>query len=63
MMKVAGYGFQILMAMTVVCVSFVCYAFVDNTDLVHTRDIHTTGEEILTEMQSVVGHWEGGLRV
>jgi ribonuclease HI len=62
MMKTAGYGFTILTALTVVCVSFVCYAFVDDTDLVHTRGIHATGEEILSDMQGVVDHWEGGLR-
>jgi hypothetical protein len=63
MMKTAMFGFTILTALTVTSVAFVCYAFVDDTDVVHTaKDINTTGEEILKEMQDVVDHWEGGLK-
>jgi hypothetical protein len=63
MMKTAGFGFSILTAMTLVSVSFICYAFVDDTDVVHVgRDINVTGEEILVQMQEVVDHWEGGLK-
>lgn len=62
MMQTAGYGLKILTALSIVSISFVCYAFVDDTDLVHTQDTHTTGEVILGEMQSVVDHWEGGPR-
>jgi hypothetical protein len=64
MMKMARFGFLILTALSVTCVTFVCYTFVDNTaDVVHSaRDIHTTGTEVLHEMQAVVDHWEGGLR-
>ena len=62
MMKVAGYGFQILMAMTVVCVSFVCYAFVDDTDVVHCgASVYTEGATIVRDMRRVVQHWEGSL--
>ena len=62
-MKTAGFGFSLLTAMSIACVSFVCYAFVDDTDVVHcARDVHTPGLEVLQEMQDVVDHWEGGLR-
>jgi hypothetical protein len=64
MMKTARFGFTILMALTVTSVAFVCYAFVDHTDVVHTATdiITTTGETILLKMQQCVDHWEGGLR-
>jgi hypothetical protein len=63
MMKTAGFGFSILTAMTLVSVAFICYAFVDDTDVVHVgRDVNTTGEEILLQMQDVVDHWEGGMK-
>ena len=62
-MKTAMFGFTILTALTVTSVAFVCYAFVDDTDVVHAaKDINTTGETILLEMQQCVDHWEGGLR-
>ena len=63
MMRTAGFGFSLFTALTVSAVSFVCYAFVDDTDLVHTaKDVHTRGPEILTEMQRALDHWEGGLK-
>jgi hypothetical protein len=44
-------------------VSFVCYAFVDDTDLVHiAKDVDTRGPTIIAEMQSALDHWEGGLK-
>ena len=48
--------------MPICLVSFVCYAFVDDTDVVHAKDTHTSGQEILKEMQAVVDHCEGGVR-
>jgi hypothetical protein len=63
MMKTAGFGFSILTALTLVSVAFICYAFVDDTDVVHVgQDVNVTGEEILVQMQEVVDHWEGGLK-
>jgi hypothetical protein len=60
MMKTAGFGFSIVTAILVVCDSFVCYAFVDDTDVVHcAQDVHVA--DILLKMQDVVNHWEGGL--
>ena len=52
-----------LTAISVASISFVCYAFVDDTDVVHTApDVNTPGLEVLSDMQHVVDHWEGGLR-
>jgi hypothetical protein len=49
--------------MSVTLIVFVCYAFVDNTNVVHTtQDIHTTGITVMKEMQTVIDHWEGGLQ-
>ena len=47
--------------------SFVCYAFVDGTDLVHASSADTPTDDLgmtdlVTEMQAVVDTWEGGLR-
>ena len=62
-MRTAGFGFSLFTAITVSAVSFVCYAFVDDTDLVHTaKDVDTRGPTIIAEMQSALDHWEGGLK-
>ena len=62
-MRVAGFGATFFSAMSVTLIAFVCYAFVDDTDVVHTaQDVFTTGKTIMVEMQTVIDHWEGGLR-
>jgi hypothetical protein len=59
----AGYGATFISALSCVIISFICYAFVDDTDLVHTRPGNDhDGVELISEMQEVVAHWEGGLR-
>jgi hypothetical protein len=41
----------------------VCFAFVDDTDVVHGgKNTKSTGEEVLHEMQEVVDRWEGSVR-
>jgi hypothetical protein len=63
MMRTAGFGLQIMMGISVILISFLCYAFVDDTDLIYTgSSIDTPGNEILHDMQRFVTHWEGGLR-
>jgi hypothetical protein len=63
MMRTAGFGFSLFTALTVSAVSFVCYAFVDDANLVHTaKDVHTRGPTVLVEMQQALDHWEGGLK-
>jgi hypothetical protein len=40
-----------------------CYAFIDDTDVVHkAQDVNTKGEAILAQMQQVIDHWEGALQ-
>ena len=62
MVRTAGYGATFVSAISLPFISFVCYAFVDDTDLVHTRlgDNHT-GSDLIPEMQEALDHWEGGL--
>ena len=62
MMQTAGFGINLLSAISASLLSFVCYAFVDDMDVAHCSTLTTTAEEIITEMQEVVDHWEGGLR-
>jgi hypothetical protein len=63
MMKTAGFGFSLLTALSIVCIFFVCYAFVDDTDVLHTaKDVNIPSSIVLTETQVVVDHWEGGLQ-
>jgi hypothetical protein len=63
MVRAAGFGATFISALTSAVTTFVCYAFVDDTDLVHTRpgDSHS-GSDLIPEMQDAVDHWEGGLR-
>jgi hypothetical protein len=63
MMRTSGFGFSLLTALTVLAVSFVCNACVDDTDLVHTaKDVNSRGPTILAKMQSALDQWEGGLK-
>jgi hypothetical protein len=63
MLCTAGYGATFVTVLSCAGISFVCYAFVDNTDLVHTRPgDKVEGVELIPEMQEAVDHWEGGLR-
>jgi hypothetical protein len=62
-MATQGHGFNILTALSCGLVSFVCYAFVDDTDVIHSADsTATTGEEVMSEMQVVLDRWGGVLR-
>jgi hypothetical protein len=64
MMRTAGFGLQILTCLSLMLISFLCYAFVDDTDLIHTgKSVDTPGSDIVHDMQRFVCHWEGGLRV
>jgi hypothetical protein len=63
MMRTAGHGLHIISALSSVLLSFVCYAFVDDTDVVHALPSPlSTGEDVLADMQTVVDRWEGGIR-
>jgi hypothetical protein len=62
MVRAAGYGVTFVSALSSSIIAFVCYAFVDDTDLVHTRPGQEQGQDLIPEMQEAVDHWEGGLR-
>ena len=36
MMHTAGFGIQLCTGLSLTMIAFICYAFVDDTDLVHT---------------------------
>lgn len=61
MLKAEGFGLKMRTPMSHDPFDFVCYTFVDDTDLVHSPSEHTPWEVILTEMQQVIDHWDGGL--
>jgi hypothetical protein len=67
MLKATGFGFKVINAMSKERFSFVCYAFVHDTDLVHASEYESDKHEssvdqLIDEMQSVVDTWEGGLQ-
>ena len=63
MLKTAGFCFAMLTAITAVTVRFVCYAFVDDADLVQAADTPETEWTVVKDkMQGQIDHWEGGLR-
>jgi hypothetical protein len=78
MLKTAGFGFSVCTVISGDEFSFVCYTFVDDSNVVHsTQDSDTVNETgmttitdktekaittLVTEMQQVVDTWEGGLR-
>jgi hypothetical protein len=61
MLYTAGYGMTILSALSGTLVVVACFAFVDDTDVIHSRP-KTTGEQIGHDMQAVMDTWEGGIR-
>jgi hypothetical protein len=61
-MKCHGHGISIITPLTLTAIYLVCFAFVDDTDVVHGgQDTNTRGEEVLKEMQGVVNCWEGSI--
>jgi hypothetical protein len=62
MLKARGFGFTVTNAMTREHFAFVCYAFVDDTDLVHAPKEDLGVCNLVHEMQDVIDTWEGGLR-
>jgi hypothetical protein len=63
MMTTEGHGFHLLTALSQTLISMVCYAFVDDTNLIQSAEnVNETGESVRTKMQIAVDRWEGGLR-
>jgi hypothetical protein len=61
-MKRHNQGVKLRSALTLSLVSIVCFAFVDDTDLVISgRFRHSTGEESCEELQSALDRWSRSL--
>jgi hypothetical protein len=61
MMKAMGFGLHLVCALSLTAIHLVCCIFVDDADVIHTRDVNTMGKQLCPEMQDTVDHWEGGL--
>ena len=63
-MATQGQGFNLISSLAGALVFSVCYAFVDDTDvMIHAANSTATpGEEVIKEMQVVLNRWEGVLR-
>ena len=63
-MKRHGHGVKLRSALTLSLVSIVCFAFVDDTDLVISgKSLLSTGEEVCEEFQPAVDRWSRSLIV
>jgi hypothetical protein len=60
MLYTAGYGMTALSAISGTLVAIACFAFVNDTDMIHSR-ANMTGKQIGIKMQSVMNTWEGGI--
>ena len=58
MLRQEGFGFHHLSAISGTDCDFVCYTFVDDTDLVHST---TVSSALIEGLQSMLSLWEGGL--
>jgi hypothetical protein len=65
----AEFGFRVCTVITGDKFSFVCYAFVNDSDVVHSHnvtkrkdDMAAETETLVQEMQQAIDTWEGGLR-
>ena len=57
-MATQGHGFNIISALAGALVSFLCYAFVDDMDVIHAgHSTATSGREVIKEMQIVLDCW------
>jgi hypothetical protein len=61
MLRTQGFGFRSKNLLTKKVYYFVCYTYVNDTDLVHTGISSTPPTQIFEEIQSMLDHWEGGL--
>ena len=60
-MRKAGYGFVHKGGCNADSTNFVCFAYVDDTDLVHSWRDGSNEAEFLAEVQRVIDTWQGGL--
>ena len=51
----------VMSAVSGTLVVITCFAFIDDTDVIHSRT-NTTSKQIGQEMQNIMDTWEGGIR-
>jgi hypothetical protein len=57
-----GFGLTFTTALSGTLVALMCFAFLDDTDGIHSReDVHTPGEMIAEEMQAILDMGEGSI--
>jgi hypothetical protein len=62
MLYTARFRLTFTTALIRTLVATACFAFVDDTDVIHSRaDVNTPGKIIATKMQEVMNTWEGGI--
>ena len=57
------HGVEFLSATTLTLVGFVCFSFVDDTDLPMTGESHSRNEDLIKPFQEALNQWAGGLKV
>lgn len=63
MMYRANHGAQLISAISAMMLWLVCFAFVNDTDVIHTdENPFLPGEELMPQFQEAMDRWEGGLR-
>jgi hypothetical protein len=61
MLYTAGYSMTVMSAVSDTLVVVACFAFVDDTDMIHSQT-NTTGKQIGKQMQAVMDTWEGRIQ-
>ena len=62
-MRSKGFGLTLLTALSWEALVIAGFAFVDDTDLIHSaRHPNTSSEQVLQESQEALDTWEGSLR-
>jgi hypothetical protein len=62
-MATQGHGFNMLSAILGLLVSIVCYAFVDDTNIIYAAaSTSVKGEEVIGQMQEILNRWGGLLQ-
>ena len=62
MLRTKGFGFHHTAVLSNEPVTLTCFSFVDDTDLIQSRDTAQTDHQFLDQVQRMVRTWEEGLR-
>ena len=61
MMKEAGFGYKDWMAISKEVFQLVCFAYMDDTDIIHTKKINNETQSLIQEAQEALDMWNGVL--